>query len=110
MASKKTTAGGDRTIPAANYQRMLDVMHELTFRSKEHEATVMRIAKAGGITEATAEITRLRKYAKAHLAAATETNSAGGPASGARRKSKSKSRRNKNAGGDPSTDGGKSAE
>lgn len=52
------------TIEPARYNAMTGAMMELAMRDGKSEALVMRIAKAGNITEVTKQLTRLRVYAK----------------------------------------------
>jgi hypothetical protein len=51
-------------MSAEAYERMKGAMLELAMRDNKNEAAVMRIAKAGEITEVTKHLTTMRNYAK----------------------------------------------
>jgi hypothetical protein len=57
------TADGFALSPEA-YTHMKAAMMELAMRGSREEAIVMRIAKAGAITEVTKDLIRLRNYGK----------------------------------------------
>lgn len=65
MAKKNTTGIEDTYVmTASDYRAMLAVMEELANRNKQLEGAVMRIAKAGAITDAIKPIIKRRTYAK----------------------------------------------
>lgn len=67
MRKKKETADATGfTIAADDYEGMVATMKELAARNSNNEAIVMRIAKAGGITEVVKHLIWLRNYMKKH--------------------------------------------
>ncbi len=66
MAKHSST---DVLIPRDVYERMCNVMIELTNRGASQEAMVKRIAKAGEVKDVVSYIDRMRKYMKRHAPA-----------------------------------------